>query len=261
MAVDADNSKRMRYDLEMAFIFAQIVMFRPFLHYLRGMAEGKAIPLSQSRYALACIKLASTAILRSNEIAMQCPNVRLSWDTCYTLTLSVMCLIFLISAHNGTSQPSEAWRRGALGVRLLVANQCASDCASTTFKVVKMVVRQLSHTVDFDFDDIEATTRKICEADEATVIQPIFGRLNVPFARVQTPMTPRPAAPVTPGLPAVFADADQTLAYAEDLPGGILFTDLLNMDLLEEDLNLESAEAESAPHHPARQRIDDILNH
>jgi hypothetical protein len=261
MNVNTNNSNRTRYDLEMAFIFTQIVMFRPFLHYLRGMAEGKAIPLSQSRYALACIKLASTAILRSNEIATQCPNIRLAWDTCYTLALSVMCLIFLISAHNGTSQPSEAWRRGALGVRLLVANECASDCASTTLKVIKMVVRQLSHTVDFDFDDIEATTQKICRADAVVTGQSITGRLNILFAREQTPATPRPAAPLTPGLPALFVDADQTLAYAEDLPGGILFTDLLNMDLLEEDLSLDDAGAEPATQHAARQRIEDILNH
>lgn len=72
------------------------------------MAEGKAIPLSHSRHALTYIKLASMTItrLQSNVLAM--PDVLLSWDTMYTLFLAIICLVFLISAHNGTSHPSEA---------------------------------------------------------------------------------------------------------------------------------------------------------
>lgn len=228
----------MRYDLEMACIFAQIVLYRPFLHYLCVMADGKAIPLSQSRHALACIKLASTAISRSEAVTRNHPDLPLSWDAAYTLFLAIMCLVFLISAHNGTSQPSEAWRRASVGIRILTANVCVDDCASACLKVLRMVTRQLNHTVDFDFDDIEATTSQICQLGS-----PKRGREAMAVSAVLDQETPAPGAErpeaaggiafqtTSPAANKVFTGADQILAHADVLPLGVGFTDLLNMDI------------------------------
>ncbi|RVX70396.1 hypothetical protein B0A52_05895 [Exophiala mesophila] len=156
------NSEMSRH-LEMACNFAQLSFYRPFLPYLRIMAEGKAIPLSHSRHALACIKLASTTITRLESNALAMPDVLLSWDTTYTLFLAIMCLVFLISAHKGTSRPSEAWKRCETGIRLLTKNACMENCATTCLKMLKEVVRQLNHTVDFDFESIQDSTGRICQ--------------------------------------------------------------------------------------------------
>lgn len=128
----------LRYELEMACNFTQLVLFRPFLHYLRVMADGRAISLAESRHALACIKVASTTVLRSAEMTSRYPELALSWEFVYTLFLAIMCLIFLISAHHGTSQPSEAWRRAAVGIETMMANACVDDGASSCLKVVKV---------------------------------------------------------------------------------------------------------------------------
>lgn len=221
----------------MACNFAQIVLFRPFLHYLRFMADGKAIPLSQSRHALACIKIASTTILRSQTIMDSLSHTSMSWDAVYTLFLAVMCLVFLISAHNGTSQPSEAWQRGAVGIRILTANKCVDGCASGCLDVLKMVVRQLNHTVDFDFEQIEATTTQICRSDmsaeDLNRLQMAMEPAASSSRTVQKQETQGSAAPE--GIPRL-TNADKMLAHAEDLPLGFRFTDLLYMDF-DEDLD------------------------
>jgi hypothetical protein len=38
----------MKYELEMSYTFAQIVLFRPLLHYLQIVADGGTISLMQS---------------------------------------------------------------------------------------------------------------------------------------------------------------------------------------------------------------------
>lgn len=241
------TTHRMRYDLEMACNFAQIVLYRPFLHYLRVMADGKAIPLSQSRHALACIKLASTAISRSEAVTRNHPDLPLSWDAAYTLFLAIMCLVFLISAHNGTSHPSEAWRRASVGIRILTANVCVDDCASVCLKVLRMVTRQLNHTVDFDFDEIEATTSQICQLGspkrgrEAMAVSAVLEQVPSPAPRAERPgVAGRVSSHTTsPVQRALYTDADKMLAHADVLPLGVGFTDLLNMDLDGDILNDE----------------------
>lgn len=218
----------------MSLYFSQLILFRPFLHYLQFMAKGKALPLAQSRHALACVKIASTTILRAEILIHQLPEVGATWSATYTLFLAVLVLIFLISAHDGTSQPGEAWRRAVTGLRSLYSDRCIEDCAFTGIEVLKLIVRQLNHTVDFDFDSIE---RHAAEARRASVSKTDVTLSNNP-ATYPLPSgeaeKPDPAA--ASGEPIDhYADADRMLAHAEILPLGFGFVDLLNAEL-EEDI-------------------------
>lgn len=246
----------MSCDLEMACNFTQLVLYRPFLPYLRIMAEGKAIPLSQSRHALACIKLASKTILRLERNARAKPHVPLSWDATYTLFLAIMCLVFLISAHNGTSQPSEAWHRGAVGIRLLTANACVDNCAAVCLKMLREAIRQLSHTVDFDFDQIQATTDRICTSKSSgshfTAFQSRAADASSSLAEKTGPAAVAGQAERTKGSKALSPvsngglDADKMLAHAEDLFLGIDFEGVLNFGYDEDsDVNIAAAETSS----------------
>jgi hypothetical protein len=132
----------MKYELEMSYKFAQIVLFRPLLHYLIVMADGGTISLMQSQHALACIKLASISIVQSEALLKRGELYPGSWVAVYTVFLSVMCLIYLIAAHNGTSQPSQAWQRAALGIRIIAACKCVNNCAAAGLQVLK--VRELN---------------------------------------------------------------------------------------------------------------------
>jgi hypothetical protein len=214
----------------MACNFAQLILYRPFLPYLRIMAEGKAIPLAQSRHALACIKLASTTILRLDQSVSATPEAALSWDTTYTLFLAIMCLVFLISAHNGTAHPSEAWQRCEVGIRLLTRNACMSNGAATCLRMLEEVVRQLNHTVDFDFDHISESSSRICAQSSINARgSPQVGNID---AWPSLAERPKPATLVDWDTSLLAndrqMDADTMLAHAEDLAVGIDFDTVLH---------------------------------
>ncbi|RMD44937.1 hypothetical protein DV735_g185, partial [Chaetothyriales sp. CBS 134920] len=94
----------LKHEMESTYLLVQIALYMPFLHYLRVMAAGAAISLNQSQHALACLKVASTTILKT-ETAMN----------------------------------------------------------SGAFSILKMVIRRLQHTVDFDIDQVEASTPRWCQ--------------------------------------------------------------------------------------------------
>ena len=133
----------MKHDLEMTYNLGHIILFRPFLHYLRTMADGGSIPVTQSYPSLACIKLASSTIVQVHEEMWRDggragPFLAGLWPSVHTVFLCVMCLIFLIAAHHGTSRPSKAWQRAAMGIRILAAFRCADDCATSCIEVLKV---------------------------------------------------------------------------------------------------------------------------
>ena len=228
---DADESDLIRHELEMTYHFAQMLLFRPFLHYLRIMAEGGTITMSESQHALACIKVASNTIVRSEKMLGQVLPPA-SWTSIYSLFLSVMCLIFLIAAHRGTTHPSEAYKKVVTGIKVLAAHRCVNDCATTCLGVLRLVVRQLSHTLDFDFDRIESSTPCLCHRSDATetpnaidVTTPNQRKLSL--AHILSNQSPIGAPELV--SPSWQSDADKILAQAEEVPllyGFDMFEDL-----------------------------------
>lgn len=210
------------------------------------MAEGRALPLIQSRHALACLKVASTTILRLQLAPDTLESLLLCWDATYSLFTAIMCLVFLVSAHNGTCHPTEAWRRGAIGIGMLSAHTCMDNCASTCLKLLRAVIRQLHHTVHFDFDKIEATTQRTCElrprAPEIASLESIEDEHSLDSA---TPDGTRSlttlGGPKTPhNTPRCSTpDADKVLARAEGFPLGWELDDLLDLSM--EDLSPSAA--------------------
>ncbi|KIX07569.1 uncharacterized protein Z518_02222 [Rhinocladiella mackenziei CBS 650.93] len=153
---------RLKYELEMSYYFGQIVLYRPFLHYLANMSEGGSVTQQQSQRALICTKIASIVITRSEAMHAQGMLCSASWTSIYTLFLSVVCLTFLIATQSGTNRPIEAYRRAESGIRLLAATACPGMGSVQCLGVLKQLVRRLSHTVDFNIDRIEAETARAC---------------------------------------------------------------------------------------------------
>jgi hypothetical protein len=224
MANEADNSESalIKRQLEMTYHFSQMLLFRPFLHYLRIMADGGSITFTESQHALACIKVASTTIVRCESMTARGVWPPAAWTSIYSLFLSVMCLTFLIAAHNGTTHPSEAWKKATTGIRVLAAHRCVDDCASACLDILRLVVRQLSHTLDFDFDQIESSTPCLCNRHRQTdetpdtmdIQTPDQGKLSLAHILInQTPMG-QPASLTSPVWP---SDADKILEQAEKM--------------------------------------------
>jgi hypothetical protein len=128
----------MKFELEMTFYFGQLVLYQPFLHYLIPMASGSAITKMQSMYALACIKVAGTTISRTDVMHQRGLLGPASWSTVYTLFLAVLSLVFLIATHQGTSRPSNAWKKSERGIRLLAAMRCLDNSAVRCLAIIKV---------------------------------------------------------------------------------------------------------------------------
>ncbi|OAL32531.1 hypothetical protein AYO22_00553 [Fonsecaea multimorphosa] len=210
----------MKFELEMAFYFGQFVLYQPFLHYLIQMADGAPITRTQSQHALACIKIAATTITRAEVMLQRGLLAPASWSVIYTLFLAVMCLLFLIATHNGTSRPSEAWKKGELGIRLLATMRCYDNA-----DLSKMVIKQLSHTVQFDVDRIVASTECLCACSRSSLIptesldrRPSLERsdINAGASGYATPETPHDAR----SYPSVWSrpGMDQLLVTNQDSP-------------------------------------------
>jgi hypothetical protein len=217
---DREESRLIKHELEMAYHFSQMLLFRPFLHYLRIMADGGTITLTESQHALACIKVASTTIARS-EVMMGKRNLPpASWMTLYSLFLSVMCLVFLIAAHHGTTQPSEAFKKAVTGIRVLASYRCVDHCAVACLNVLRIIVRQLSHTVDFDIDQIEASTPCACSRHQngaspetMDIATPSQTKLSLAHILIDQP----PIVVADNSSPVWQSDADKILAQAEEM--------------------------------------------
>lgn len=122
----------------MAYNFGQIVLYQPFLRNLRKIADGEALSRIQSHHALACIKISSVTIGRSEEMMKRGWLCSASWMSIYSIFLSVVCLSFLIASHNGTSNPEEAWRKARSGIRLLCAARCVDNGAAACLEILKV---------------------------------------------------------------------------------------------------------------------------
>ena len=122
----------------MAYYFGQIVLYRPFLHYLANISQGTAATKQQSQRALICIKIASVVIARSEAMQAQGLLSSASWTSIYTLFLAIVCLTFLIATQRGTKSPIEAWRRAESGIRLLASTSCPDMGSSQCLGVLKV---------------------------------------------------------------------------------------------------------------------------
>ena len=113
-------------------------------------------------------------------------------------------------------------------------------------RVVEMVVGQLSHTVDFDFRDIEREAALLrtqqqgeMSVDAAVVLSPLPTSLPLPPSRVEdfgdTTLLPMEEMEEMD----YYFNADTMLARAEVLPLGFGFVDLLNAELEEDGLDID----------------------
>lgn len=122
----------------MTSFFGKIVLYRPFLHYLAKSSDGRPTAQKASQRALACIRIASTAITRSEAIQQLGLLRPASWTSIYTTFLSVVCLVFLIATREGTTNPIEAWRKAESGICLLASTTCHETGSKQCLGILKV---------------------------------------------------------------------------------------------------------------------------
>ncbi|KAF4551071.1 Fungal Zn(2)-Cys(6) binuclear cluster domain-containing protein 11 [Elsinoe fawcettii] len=150
-------------ELEMTTYSCQLMLYMPFMHHAVAMANGSPVSRTRSQRVLTCIKVASKTIGFCESQMKHKMLEPSSWFQTYTLFLAILTLVFLIASHKGTTHPSEAWKKGEQGIRLLASMRCHDNGAVKCLRVLKAIIDQLSHTVEFDIDNIEKTTPLLCE--------------------------------------------------------------------------------------------------
>ena len=132
------NHSRLKYELEVAYFFGQIILYRPFLHYLSDLANGVPVDRRQSQRALTCIRVASVAITRSDFIFQRGWLHPASWMSLYTTFISVVCLFFLMATRKERDQPVEAWKKAQQGIRILAGTLCEDNGSSHCLHLLKV---------------------------------------------------------------------------------------------------------------------------
>lgn len=144
-------------DLEMVYSLCQIMVFRSHLHHLRSVLAGGSMSKTLSYPALVCLKVATSTIDHAREESDG------SWLTIYTIYSAAMCLVFLVAADPGTTEPRVAWQTACRGVRILTMCRCGNNLSSACLEAVRMVATTLSRTIYVDFEGIENSCVRECE--------------------------------------------------------------------------------------------------
>lgn len=124
------NSIRARYEIEMSYCFGQIILYRPFLHYLAKRGETAPSGKRQLEYALRCLKASSRAISASlvqQQRGLLCPA---SWPSAYCIFLSLICLTFAFVTRESDSNIEKCRGEIEVGARLLAHATCPTDTGS-----------------------------------------------------------------------------------------------------------------------------------
>jgi len=163
---DSDEStetQSIKYEMHLCYYFAQIVLYRAFLHYLAKQREGESVGQRQLSYARTCVRMAAKVVkvsVEHQERGLLCPA---SWPSIYTVFLSVVCLIFSYATREEGAAAPEIKEDIENGVRLLACTACTTDTGSVRcLEILRRLIKRVSYAVDVDLDEIVANTTPCC---------------------------------------------------------------------------------------------------
>ena len=96
--IAVDPSCSLILQLRIAYTHVQIILYRPFLHYLIQMNGDGLLDERKKRCALACIKASQDTIAIAKEMETQALVCAASWPSVYTMFLATVSLIFFTAA-------------------------------------------------------------------------------------------------------------------------------------------------------------------
>lgn len=129
---------RIKYELDIAFYFGNIVLYRPFLHYLAKAREDVNTDERQLRCALACVKVA-TNVISSSKVALHRGYLYPpSWCSVYTIFLSVVCLVFFIATHTDSPASAEVRLDIEAGIGILARVTCHDTGAERCLDILQV---------------------------------------------------------------------------------------------------------------------------
>ena len=114
-----DRSSRVRNLLRMAFAHVQLLLYRPFLHYVSARLHKGTIESSSQACAAACVHVSRNIIHITASMNQNGSLVGSYWFTMYTSFFAVLSLVFYALENEGVSQ--EIMQDALLGRQTLAA--------------------------------------------------------------------------------------------------------------------------------------------
>jgi len=160
---DSVETQSIKYEIYICYYFAQIVLYRAFLHYLAKQHEDKSVGQRQLSYARTCVRMATKVVevsIEHQQKGLLCPA---SWPSIYTVFISVVCLVFSYATREEGSAAPEIKHDIKNGIRLLACTACTTDTGSVRcLEILRRMITRVKYAVDVDLDQICADTTPCC---------------------------------------------------------------------------------------------------
>lgn len=133
------NVRRVQQLLRMAFAHAQLLLYRPFLHYVSQSNRDKS-SVDQRAFACAsaCVSVSRNIIHIMAEMKRQDILIGAYWFSMYTTFFAIMTLLYFVLEHPDSPTSHELFKDALEGKQLLddfAKRSLAADRCSATLKV------------------------------------------------------------------------------------------------------------------------------
>ena len=133
------NARRVQHLLRMAFAHAQLLLYRPFLHYVSQTNRDKS-SVDQRAFACAsaCVSVSRNIIHIMAEMKRKDLLIGAYWFSMYTTFFAIMTLLYFVLEHPDSPTSHELFKDAMEGKQLLddfAKRSLAADRCSATLKV------------------------------------------------------------------------------------------------------------------------------
>ena len=134
--VCTDSSMRIRHLLRMAYAHCEMVLYRPFLHYISQDLQSKNVDKRSYACAAACVSVSRNIIHVTTEMKKQGLLVGSYWFYMYTTFFSIISLIFFVLENPRSPTSAEILNDAYEGKATLAALAAKSHAADRCSKVL-----------------------------------------------------------------------------------------------------------------------------
>ena len=134
--VCTDSSMRIQHLLRMAYAHCQMVLYRPFLHYISQDPQSKNVDKRSYACAAACVSVSQNIIHLTTEMKKQGLLVGSYWFYMYTTFFSIISLVFFVLENPRSPTSADILKDAYEGKDTLAALAAKSHAADRCSKVL-----------------------------------------------------------------------------------------------------------------------------
>ncbi|KAF2183150.1 hypothetical protein K469DRAFT_751731 [Zopfia rhizophila CBS 207.26] len=151
---------RVQQLLRMAFAHAQLLLYRPFLHYVSQTCKTKTVDQRAFACASACISVSRNIIHITTEMKRRGLLIGAYWFTMYTTFFAIISILYFILENPNNSTSNELLRDAMEGKEVLAQYAKRSMAADRCTATLNTIFDKLPERVKLGGDGIESKKRR-----------------------------------------------------------------------------------------------------